>query len=93
MPGTFVQPDGDPRLELVAAAADGPKRLVTVIPVRLNASGKALTAEVRVTFESVHVCACVFASAPVARPVEAPSPPLPPPFAQALAAQTGSANA
>ena len=54
-PGTFVQPDGDPRLELVAAAAgDGPKRLVTVIPVRLNASGKALTVEV-MAFESVYV--------------------------------------
>ena len=55
VPGTFVQPDGDPRLELVAAAAgDGPKRLVTVIPVRLNASGKALTVEV-MAFESVYV--------------------------------------
>ena len=68
MPGTFVQPDGDPRLELVAAAAgDGPKRLVTVIPVRLNASGKALTVEV-MRCESVYVCACVSASTSVARP-------------------------
>ena len=77
-PGTFVQPDGDPRLELAAAAAagDGPKRLVTVIPVRLNASGKALTVEV-MAFESVYVYACVSASTPVARP--SPSRPSHPP--------------
>ena len=45
VPGTFVQPDGDPRLELVASAAAGHKRLVAILPVRLNASGKALTVE------------------------------------------------
>ena len=77
VPGTFVQPDRDPRLELVVApAADGPKRLVTVIPVSLNASGKALTVEV-MAFECVYVYACVSASTPVARP--SPSRPSHPP--------------
>ena len=41
MPGTFLQLHGHQRMELV----DG--RVVTVLPVHANASGKALTVEVR----------------------------------------------
>ena len=41
VPGSFVQPSGPPEVEL----SEG--RVVTVLPVRINASSKALTVEVR----------------------------------------------
>jgi hypothetical protein len=40
VPGSFVQPSGLPELEL----SEG--RVVTLLPVRINASSKALTVEV-----------------------------------------------
>jgi hypothetical protein len=48
VPGSFVQPSGPPELELCEG------RVVTVLPVRVNASSKALTLEVR-----AHMCVCV----------------------------------
>jgi hypothetical protein len=40
VPGSYVQPSGPPELELCEG------RVVTVLPVRVNASSKALTLEV-----------------------------------------------
>ena len=40
VPGCFVQPDGPQKMELFNG------RIVTIVPVRLNASGKVFTVQV-----------------------------------------------